>query len=198
MTNNDTADKNQVPSGYICVSQPILRLGSLSIEAIQPEHIEKIRQWRNAQMDVLRQATLITTEQQTAYFQKYIWPDMLCTNPKNILLAYMEDGTLIGYGGLVHIAWEHMRAEVSFLLNPTLIDSQDKYGTYFSAFLQLLKELAFQDIGLDRIFTETYALRTHHISVLESIGFDREGVLKNHIKIDGKSVDSIIHGCIKI
>ena len=63
---------------------------------------------------------------------------------------------------------------------------------------QLLKELAFQDIGFDRIFTETYALRTHHISVLESIGFDREGVLRNHIKIDGRSVDSIIHGCIKI
>ena len=45
---------------------------------------------------------------------RHIWPDMPSLQPKNLLLAYMEDDNLIGYGGLVHIAWEHLRAEVSF------------------------------------------------------------------------------------
>lgn len=196
--NYNKQEENQVPIAYACMPRPILSLGSLWVQAVQEYYIEDIRQWRNAQMNILRQSTLITPDEQKNYFQKHIWPDMSSLHPKNILLAYMEDDHFIGYGGLVHIAWEHLRAEVSFLLSPPLRNSQDNYSRYFSIFLQLLKELAFKDIGMERLFTETYAIRTHHISVLESVGFSREGLLKNHVKIEGKSVDSIIHGCIKV
>lgn len=186
------------PTSYACMPRPIVKLGSLWVEAVHPQHIEQIRQWRNAQMGILRQSTMITFEEQKIYYEKHIWPDMPSLQPKNLLLAYMEDDNLIGYGGLVHIAWEHLRAEVSFLLEPALANSKDKYARYFSVFLQLLKELAFKDIGLEKLFTETYAAREHHISILEATGFNREGLLKNHVIIDGCSVDSILHGCTKV
>ncbi|MFM8454135.1 MAG: GNAT family N-acetyltransferase [Gammaproteobacteria bacterium] len=196
--NQNKQEGNQVPTTYACMPRPILRLGNLWAQAVQEYHIESIRQWRNAQMDILRQSTLITPEEQKNYFQNHIWPDMRSSHPKNILLAYMEDDNFIGYGGLVHIAWEHLRAEVSFLLKPTLVKSKDDYSRYFSGFLEIVKQLAFQHIGLERLFTETYAVRTHHISILEATGFSREGLLQNHVKIDGQSVDSIIHGCLKL
>jgi RimJ/RimL family protein N-acetyltransferase len=84
------------------------------------------------------------------------------------------------------------------LLKPTLVESKDDYSRYFSGFLEIVKQLAFQHIGLERLFTETYAVRTHHISILEATGFSREGLLQNHVKIDGQSIDSIIHGCLKL
>ncbi len=181
---------------YACLSKPVVCDGQLSLTAVQPEHIEAIRRCRNAQMDVLRQSAPITSEDQMAYYAASIWPDMPRPRPKNILFAYLENGNFIGYGGLVHIAWEHRRAEVSFLLEPALAQVNDTYAYYFSTFLHLIQTVAFDDLQLHRLFTETYATRSHHISVLESCGFHREGTLKDHVRIQDQPVDSLIHGCV--
>lgn len=195
--NYNKQEENQVPISYACMPRPILSLGSLSVQAVQEYHIEDIRQWRNAQMNILRQSTLITPDEQKNYFQKHIWTDMPSLHPKNILLAYMEDDHFIGYGGLVHIAWEHLRAEVSFLLSNNLAGTAEDFQQYFPTFLQLMKILAFEDLKLERLCTETYSIRPEYISVLENSGFEREGILTNHIRIKNKPFNSFIHGCVK-
>jgi len=190
----DVDDFSAAYRKYKCLPREKIAIGNYSIETVQDSDIESIRCWRNSQMDVLRQSTPISVEEQTKYYQTVIWPSMNEPNPKNILLRYLMDEKLIGYGGLVNIAWGHQRAEVSFLLNPSLAAEMDTYANCYSNFLSLLKELSFEDLGFKRLFTETYAIRKHHISILESNGFRVEGVLKNHIHIDGDPVDSIIHG----
>lgn len=147
-------------------------------------------------MDILRQSSVITTEQQSDYYAAEVWPAMALPYPPNILLIYEEKGRPVGYGGLVHIAWEHRRAEVSFLLAPDLAGASDEYARYFGVFLDLIKELAFKDLRIDRLFTETYAMRRHHISVLEANGFLLEGVMRQHVVVEGRSMDSLIHGCL--
>jgi RimJ/RimL family protein N-acetyltransferase len=153
-----------------------------------------IRVWRNAQMDVLRQGAIITPDMQVAYYRDHVWPEMSASHPSKILLAYEDDAGLIGYGGLVHISWAHRHAEISFLLDPTLTDPDTAYAGYFRSFLSLMKSLAFDDLRFRRLYTETYAIREHHIGVLEASGFRREGVMRDHVLIDGRFVDSIIHG----
>ncbi len=144
---------------YACLSKPMVRHGVLSLIAVQPEHIEAIRNCRNAQMDVLRQSAPITPDEQTAYYAANIWP-------------------------------------VSFLLEPHLAKANDVYALYFSTFLRLIQTVAFDDLELHRLFTETYATRAHHISILESTGFHLEGTLKDHVRIQDQPVDSVIHGCV--
>ena len=61
--------------------------GDYELESVQPEHIEKIRQWRNEQMDVLRQSKPISKEQQIQYYEKHIWSELKSSQPKNILLS---------------------------------------------------------------------------------------------------------------
>jgi RimJ/RimL family protein N-acetyltransferase len=183
---------------YACLSKSVVCDGDLALTAVRPEDIEAIRLCRNAQMDVLRQSAPIAPDEQTAYYAASIWPDMPRSQPRNILFAYLESGKFIGYGGLAHIAWEHRRAEVSFLLDPGLAQADDLYARYFSTFLRLIQTVAFGDLQLHRLFTETYATRAHHIAVLESSGFRREGTLKDHVRIQGKPVDSLIHGCVDV
>lgn len=186
--------KDSLDISYSCMPRQRLESSHFSLVAVQPNHIELIRQWRNAQMDVLRQVSVITSEQQKDYYSKHIWSEMRSSQPKNILLTFLDGDKPIGYGGIVHIAWEHRRAEVSFLLDPSLNKTEDIYAGYFATFLDLLFVLAFDDLGLNRLFTETYVMRKHHISVLENSGFLREGVLKHHIRINDQPVDSVIHG----
>lgn len=183
------------PANYACLVHPRRDRGPYWVETVQPGDIEAIRQWRNAQLDVLRQPAPITPAEQEAYFAARIWPSLQKARPAEILLSFHEGDRRIGYGGLVHIAWEHARAEISFLLDPG--EPSAAYAGRFTAFLALMKTIAFNDLGLTRLFTETYALRTDHIAVLEAAGFRREGMLRDHVQIGGRAVDSLIHGCLK-
>lgn len=180
-----------------CLGRQRFERGRYAVIPIQPAHVESIRCWRNEQMDILRQMQSITVERQQQYFGEKIWPSMGLNQPENILLGYLLDEQLIGYGGLVHIGWDHMRAEISFLLNTARTISEDVYERDFSNFLMLMKSVAFEELGFHRLFTETYAIRRHHIEVIEASGFQLEGVMREHVKIGGHFVDSFIHGCLK-
>jgi RimJ/RimL family protein N-acetyltransferase len=148
-------------------------------------------------MNVLRQKNEISQEEQLAYYDKYVWPTLAYPHPKNILMAYLKNGKLIGYGGLVHIGWEDRRGEVSFLLNPIRTCDQQAYKRDFLVFLRLIKSLAFEDLKLQKLYTETFASRTFHIGVLEAAGFSLEGRMRQHVIINNESVDSLIHGCLR-
>ncbi len=191
-----SAAKPEGSGGYRCMPRAEIADGRYAVRAVEPEHIEAIRQWRNAQIDVLRQATPISPQQQIDYYAREIWPTKLVAEPRNILLIYMEDGQPIGYGGLVHIAWEHRRAEVSFLLDPAVPRSDAELAALFAQFLSLMKVLAFRDLGFIRLHTETYAIRHVHIATLEACGFRREGLLRQHVIIGGRPTDALLHGCL--
>lgn len=181
---------------YRCLSARTFGEGAYALRAVQPGDVEPIRLWRNAQLDVLRQARPISPEDQQAYFNEWMFPDYDRQNPRNILLTYLESDTPIGYGGLVHIEWEHARAEISFLLEPQLARDPARYHGLFETFLRLIRQVAFDDLKLHRLFTETYAFRDEHIATLERSGFFREGTLRDHVIVNDEPMDSIIHGCL--
>lgn len=181
---------------YRIMPRPRLHDADLSLRAVGPQDIEAIRQWRNSQMDVLRQSESITPEAQQRYFAEHVWPDKDALHPKQILLAIERDGNAVGYGGLVHISWHDLRAEISFLLAPLIENEPDSRTEPFSRFLRLVQELAFMDLNLSRLWTETHAHRTAHIRTLESVGFRLEGRLRRHVTVDGKRTDSLLHGLL--
>lgn len=180
---------------YSCLKSKEFHHKDYSICSIREQDIMSIRVWRNLQIDVLRQKSLISEEQQKRYFDSVIWPTFEQDNPNQILVSFFKHGELIGYGGLVHISWEDKRAEVSFLVDPER-HIPEIYEEDFSAFLTLVGSMAFSDLGFYRIFTETYDIRELHISILEKNNFQREGIMRKHVLIHGERIDSIIHGCI--
>ena len=171
--------------------------GDLEISALQPCHIDSVRIWRNAQMDVLRQTELITQQQQARYFASEVWPDKLSKRPTQVLLAIHRFGELIGYGGLVYIRWEPLSAEISFLLAPEWEANNEKRELIFAGFLDAIKQLAFNDLSLNRLFTETYSHRGGHIATLEAAGMQVEGRLRENVSINGEFEDSILHSIIR-
>ena len=168
-----------------------------SIRCLQDRDVEEVRQWRNAQLDVLRQAAPISQEEQARYFAREIWPQMDCRSPDTVLVAIERVGEgeceRIGYGGLVHCDWRNARAEVSVLFAPDLPEHPARYRLALLAFLAMIAEVGFTRLGLNRLTLETYATRSFHIGVLEEAGFVREGRLRAHVLIDGRPVDSLLH-----
>jgi predicted ATP-grasp superfamily ATP-dependent carboligase/RimJ/RimL family protein N-acetyltransferase len=181
---------------YSCLKNTTISLGAYSIVSIREQDIMLIKDWRNSQLDVLRQKKIISTSDQQNYFEQKIWPTFSEPQPSQILLSFLLNKQLIGYGGLVHISWEDKRGELSFLTDPSRHDPE-LYEQDFTTFIQLMKILVFQDLGFNRIHGETYSFRTHHVNILEKNGFLLEGILKNHIWFNGVFIDSLAHGCNK-
>ena len=162
---------------------------------IRPDDREAIRAWRNAQLTVLRQAAPLTAEQQTAYFERVVQPLFGQEQPAQLLFSLLHQGELVGYGGLVHIAWADRRAEVSFLADPARVANPATYRTDFLAHLRLLGQVAFTALKFNRLFTETYDLRPAHVAILEEAGFQLEGRLRQHVRLEaGTFADSLMHG----
>jgi RimJ/RimL family protein N-acetyltransferase len=181
---------------YRVMPRPVLKGRRITVRAVEPEDIEPIRLWRNAQIDVLRQSRPIEKDEQTAYFEREIWPHKTSSEPTNILLSMVENKRLVGYGGLVHIAWDYRRTELSFLLDPAVPRTEEDVADLFLDWVRLMQQFSFEDLGLTRLTTETYAMRSLHIRVLEQAGFLREGLLRQHVRVGGSPMDALVHGCL--
>lgn len=168
-----------------------------SVRPIQEQDMLFIKEWRNAQMNVLRQSKVLTDEDQLRYYQNVVVQSFTDSYTKIILMSFLQNGELIGYGGLTNIDWSAKRAEISFLLNPIRTLAPETYEADFLQFLDFMRAIAFQELSFNRLFTETYDIRPLHISILEKFGFRLEGRMKQHVHIQGKFVDSLLHGYLK-
>ncbi len=185
------------PNSYRCLSRDGYEYGDYALQALQRDQLELIRQWRNSQRHILRQRTPISVEQQRAYYNDTIAPRFDLSQPDLILLSFSLDDVYCGYAGLTNIDWEARRSEISFLADPQRVVDAELYERDFSACLHLLKEIAFSDLGLERLFAETFDVRPGHIAVLEQCGFEFEGRMRGHAVVDDQRTDSLIHGCLR-
>lgn len=144
---------------------------SVCLNHLRREHIYKIMEWRNAQMEWLRQAKPLTVEDQEKWFNTYI-NGLTTYCPPNYLYAIYWFSDFIGYGGLVHIDWDKMEAEVSFLLNPEIENVEEIYREFI---VRLIKQVV-KKFELKRITSETFANRTSHTEMLERFGWIRTTV----------------------
>lgn len=184
-------------NSYIVLTQNTFALNDYSLVPLREIDIFEIKKWRNEQLDVMRQKTLLTDEDQKNYYNTQVSQSFTEKTPKIILFSFLEKNMCIGYGGLTNIDWESKRIELSFVMDTERAHNKELYRKDFSHFIRLIKKVVFDDLRFNRIFTETYDIRSQHISILEENGFVLEGRLKQHIWINHRFVDSLIHGYLK-
>lgn len=148
-------------------------------------------------MNILRQNVKLTDRGQKKYYESKVLPEYKRIYPELLLFSLLYRDKLVAYGGLTYIDWVSRRTELSFLADTKRIENKDTYRNDFAAFIKLVKGVAFHTLKLHRIYTETFDVRPHHVKILESSGFKYEGRLKEHVLVNGKYVDSLMHGMLK-
>lgn len=131
----------------------------------------KIRLWRNSQIEVLRQSKRISFLEQYKYFWRILRPSMNEKFPLQILFSVRKNKSLIAYGGMVHIDWESRKAEFSFLHCKG--DTAPDYEETLKDFLEVIRQGLCPQTGIHFLTTETFPHRLSHIALLESLGFVR-------------------------
>lgn len=178
-------------STYRVLNKQIFSNGSHVLVPIRFEDRYDIMKWRNEQIYHLRQAKILTKKDQEAYFNNVIANLFKQDRPEQILFSFLENGVCIGYGGLVHIQWPEKIAEISFIMDTSL--EEERFMELWQSFLQLIEEVAFKDLMLDKICTYAFDLRPHLYEVLEQLGFKFEVRLKEHYMFSDKFIDVVIH-----
>jgi RimJ/RimL family protein N-acetyltransferase len=175
---------------YKALKKQVYFEGIYSIVPVRFEDRIEIMNWRNEQIYHLRQSQPLTIQEQDEYFNTIINKLFETEKPNQLLFSYLENDNCIGYGGLVHINWIDKNAEISFLMNTKLEKGMFKY--HWGTFLQLLENIAFNELQFHKIFTYAFDLRPHLYPTLEASGFYEEARLKEHCFIDGEFIDVVV------
>jgi RimJ/RimL family protein N-acetyltransferase len=178
-------------SNYKVLNNQLFSKNEYTIVPIRFEDRFDIMKWRNEQIYHLRQNKLLNIEDQDDYFNNRISQLFIQDLPNQILFSFLKNNVCVGYGGLVHINWIDKNAEISFLINTEL--EKNNFNNFWAAYLNLIEQVAFEEINMHKIFTYAFDLRPHLYPVLESCGFIEEARLKEHCLVNGKFLDVIYH-----
>lgn len=162
---------------------------------LSKEHLSKLKDWRNSQMNVLRQWKPLTEFNQEKWFQQ------ISDDNTQVIFAIMSSDeqnkmSFIGYCGITNIDFKNRRAEISFLVNPIRAQDKKLYREDFLSVLYMLCQYGFERINLNKLFTETFAFREYHIKILEEFGFHLDGILRKHQFTKGQYHDSLNHSIL--
>lgn len=165
--------------------------GEYSIVPIRFEDRLDIMKWRNEQLYHLRQNKPLTETDQTNYFENVVNELFNQEQPNQILFSYLKEYKCIGYGGLVHINWIDKNAEISFIMATEL--EKDFFQFHWSTYLKMIEQVAFEQLGLHKLYVYAFDLRPHLYEVLEGNGYFKDAVLSEHCNFNGAYKDVVIH-----
>ena len=156
------------------------------LTSVQPESIEQLREWRNNPelRKYFREYREISKPMQDNWYKNRV-----LDNPNQVDFEIHDkvSGKFIGHCGLYYINWVNRTAEFTVYLGD--FDFRGK-GIGKDALITLFN-YGFKDLNLNRIWCEVYT-NNKALGVYESIGFVKEGVMRETYFNDGKYWDSTI------
>jgi RimJ/RimL family protein N-acetyltransferase len=179
---------------YKVLHKQVFSIGNFAIVPIRFEDRMAIMKWRNEQIYHLRQQKPLTIEDQDFYFNNVVTKLFDQEQPNQILFSFLENDLCIGYGGLVHINWIDKNAEISFVMKTEL--EKEHFIKYWSNYLMLIEEVAFNGLDFHKIYTYAFDLRPHLYETMEASGYFEEARLKEHCFFNSEFIDVVIHSKI--
>lgn len=180
---------------YQVLKQNVFKKNEYCIVPIRSEDRYNIMKWRNEQIYHLRQDKPLTNEAQDRYFDDIISQLFYQEKPSQLLFSFLNDGELIGYGGLVHINWVHKNAEISFIMNTKL--EKKSFEWNWSRYLELIEDLAFKEMAFMKIYVYAFDLRPHLYTTLLNNNYFLDARLNDHCIINGELKDVLIYSKLK-
>lgn len=166
----------------------------------------KAREWRNDSSiyQNCRQVGLISRWDQGLWMEKGDTKHMFSVmrpyypfiektgTPDLVKSSVPERWDAIGVAGLTSAHLFHRTAEISLYVAP---EYQKDVGA--RPIIKTVAAYAFEDLGLNRIFGETFATNIAELANLKECGFVHEGTLRQTYYKQGRFIDSVIQSMLR-
>ncbi|NLO35937.1 MAG: GNAT family N-acetyltransferase [Clostridiaceae bacterium] len=117
------------------------------------------------------------------------WNDGL----ENFVFAVRTDSRLIGLVNLDGLDWPNSHVE----LGVALTDPEARGQGLASEALRLLLDFCFAELGLHRVWARIIEGNGPSVRLFESLGFSREGVLREHVRRSDRFRDMLIFSLLR-
>ena len=167
---------------------------SVSLFSVEREDLQSFRDWRNNPdfRKFFREYRELNMDQQENWFKNKVVND-----DTTIMFSIKsnESNELIGCCGFVYINWVHKNADLSLYigLNNEYIDDKG----YAEESCRLLFNYGFNELNLNKIWTEIYEFDNKKEILYKKLGFNQDGMLRENYWYDGKWWDSRILSILK-
>jgi RimJ/RimL family protein N-acetyltransferase len=167
----------------------MIEKGKIGFRAWERSDIESLFKWLN-EPEVFRYLgdsfPCKSLEEVESYYEERK------TQPYRYMILDVEEETAIGTCRLFNIDWKSRCCELSILIGETTYWGRG-YGTDA---VELLKDIAFRGLGLNRLELYCFADNLRAVSLYKKCSFQNEGVLRQKGMISGSYVDVLIMSVI--
>lgn len=111
---------------------------------------------------------------------------------ENFVFAIRAQDRLIGMVNLDGLDWPNSHAEIGIALT----ESSERGQGYAAEALRLLIRYAFDELGLRRLWARVIEDNHPSLRLFDSLGFEREGRLRHHVRRRGHFRDMIVFGLL--
>jgi RimJ/RimL family protein N-acetyltransferase len=165
----------------------------ICLRALTYQDIDKTLQWHNDTNIVdfySGHPFPVNLEMERKWYEKILTSDF----PTSVFgIEHVKDQKLIGITVLRDINMINRNAECGIYIGDKAYLGR---GLATDA-LELIVRFSFMKLGLNRIFAIIRADNISSIKLFEKIGFEREGILREHVFKDGTFIDQIIFGLLR-
>jgi [ribosomal protein S5]-alanine N-acetyltransferase len=166
-------------------------LSDVKLRALQLEDLNTVRLWaKDSEFCLANEWSLeIPEERLTSH-----WTGIITESSDTLIRQGITfDGQLIGYADLADINQLEARASLGYAIGNSNLWGK---GLGFAG-AKLMLELAFESLKLERVTAEVNAANTRSLRVLEKLGFQLEGVLRQHETYRGMRGDVHLFGMLR-
>lgn len=169
--------------------------GTVSLRPITKEDLPQLADWRNdPDLRVrTREWRPLTMVDQERWFSRISSPET--HDFMFVITTATTDNThaAVGVGGLCHWAPRDRTAEISIYIGAREYRNRGLAGRAFD----ILHRYGFEELALDRIWAEVYSFNDPVLKLLDRAGYQREGVLRQHVFRNGQRIDAVMFGLLR-
>ncbi|MFC6717179.1 GNAT family N-acetyltransferase [Natrialbaceae archaeon GCM10025810] len=167
--------------------QPFLPGDEVDLRPIEEDDLEALqagindpRVWR-----AIGRQKPVNRDQEREFYEEVVCDD------DSVHLMIVAETTPVGTIGLNPIDWTTRRAEIGYWIAPE--HHRNGYGSEATEFVV---GYGFDQLGLHKIAARVFAFNEPSMGLLESVGFTREGVLRDDVFVDGEFHDVHWYGLL--
>jgi RimJ/RimL family protein N-acetyltransferase len=161
----------------------VLKGKIVNLASVEKEDLKQLMGWRNNPefRKYFREYRELNFSMQKNWYEQHV-----VNNPNTIMFSVRrnKDNLLLGCCGLVYINWLHRHCDLSLYIGwkNSYIDNKN----YAKESCHLLFKYAFDELCLNKIWTEIYEFDTKKNELYKKLGFKQDGLLRQNYLYKGK------------
>lgn len=171
----------------------LLRGSRVRLTALTQDDLPTVAKWhQNAEFLRLLDALPAYPKTETSLAQRLDDTDR-ATDAFLFVIRTLDSDTPIGYVELDGILWTHRAGGVSIAIG----EAKHWGKGYGYEAMQLMLRFAFDELNLHRVQLTVFSYNKRAIALYEKLGFQHEGVYREHLQRDGKRYDMYLYGLLR-